>query len=175
MLGSTSQVSNCTNSGGVTGNGNYIGGIAGIVNTSATISNCSNNGEVTGNGNYTGGIVGAAYPYTTILKCNNNAKISSVSEDVNDDSMLVGGIVGNFLGTRIEKCINLGDVLSKSSYKWNRAGGISGWIGTDSDKCEIEECANYGNIRAEGSSTYMCLAGRNCSRLWKKLFIAELL
>ena len=99
-------VSNCSNSGTVTGGDDaYVGGIVGI-NYSGTISNCTNSGTVTGGDDArVGGIVGINYS-GTISNCTNNGTVTG-SDDAD-----VGGIVGRNNGT-VSNCYYLDSSCDK--------------------------------------------------------------
>ena len=79
-----STASNCCNIGGVTGDGE-VGGVVGYTTFESTISNCYNTGAVTGDG-YVGGVTGRLY-YSSI---SNSHSIGSVS-----GNNYVGGVVGD--------------------------------------------------------------------------------
>ncbi|MEE0510438.1 MAG: InlB B-repeat-containing protein [Peptococcaceae bacterium] len=92
-------ISNCSNSGTVTGNGttqSYAGGICGTNNYNYNISNCSNSGPVTGSSRYISGI--CAWNSGSISNCSNSALVSSTG--TNSD---VGSICWGNYGT-IKHC-----------------------------------------------------------------------
>ena len=83
------EVSNCSNSGAVTGTGDdaRVGGIVG--DNYDEVSNCSNSGTVTGSDDArVGGIVGWNY-YATVSNCSNSGTVTG------GDDAEVGGIVGD--------------------------------------------------------------------------------
>ena len=86
-------VSNCSNSGTVTGTANYVyvGGIVG--RNGGTVENCSNSGAVTGTGSpndaYVGGIVGGCSGKVT--NCSNSGAVGTLGTGFH---AFLGGIVG---------------------------------------------------------------------------------
>lgn len=174
------EVKNCTNNGSVTGNGERIGGIVGNAGPSSIISNCYNTGNVsgaysiggivgitfgtidncyntasiTGNGGAVGGIlgqigVGTSGVSTYIKNCYNLGTISG-----ND---FLGGIIGwtsetKALGT-IENNYNAGEIKGKDSV-----GGI---IGRNSYKFVVKNCYNKGTV--EGKTQVGTIIGNQTS------------
>ncbi|MBQ4091370.1 MAG: hypothetical protein IJC64_03530, partial [Clostridia bacterium] len=92
------NISDCVNSGKVSGDGDYIGGIAGI-SGDVTINDCVNRGDVSGY-SVIGGIVGSNIT-ADIKNCQNYANISGVYG--------VDGICGGQNGT-VENCEDHGTV-----------------------------------------------------------------
>ncbi len=104
---------NCSNSGSITGSGDYTGGLVGSA-TNCSFTNCSNSGSITGSGDCTGGLIGEAAG-VTITQCYNLATLAA--------NTYAGGIVGcNFAsGVSISNSYNLGDIKANSG-----AGGMVG-------------------------------------------------
>ena len=101
-------VTNCYNTGKVTGN-NQVGGLCGWNN--ATVTNCYNNGSVTGS-DYVGGVCGRNN--ATVTNCYNNGSV--------EGNYSVGGLCGmNEFGT-VTNCYNAGNVAGNSSV-----GGVCGY------------------------------------------------
>ena len=124
----TATITNCYNTGSVSGNKN-IGGIVGEVDGTATITNCYNTGSVSGTGDYVGGIVGMAYN-TTITNCYNTESVGG--------GWRVGGIVGDVDGTTtIINCYNCSNWISGGEY----VGGI---VGHSSGTVTVANCYNLG-------------------------------
>ena len=123
-------ISNCYNTGTVSGTWKYasVGGVCG--NNSGTISNCYNSGTVNGN-SYVGGVCGRNYS-GTISDCYNSGNVSG--------SEYIGGVCGS--GTTISYCYNTGTV-SGSEY----IGGVCG-SGTT-----ISYCYNSGPINGTGEDS----------------------
>ena len=139
-------ITNCYNTGSVTGNSNYIGGVAGY-NSQGTLSNCYNTGSVTSNNrssgrSYVGGVAGCNYGTTT--NCYNAGNISG-KEDY------VGGVAGTNQGT-ITNCYNTGNISGKEDY----VGGVAG-----TNQGTITNCYNTGNV--SGSRYVSGVAGYNSS------------
>ena len=135
-------ITNCTNLGGVLGNG-AVGGIVGVADYTVAIDKCSNSGSVSGIANYVGGIIGlvgsdgkdpSTKEPTVISYCYNSGNVES------EQLYAVGGIVGGACqyGTIIEKSYNLGKIQGKE-----RIGGIAGDLGRSS---QVKNCYNVGEI-----------------------------
>ncbi len=89
--GSTT-ITNCYNTGSVSGYEYYVGGIVGYVDgtrTTTTITNCYNTGSVSGSSTV-GGIVGYVFMRTTITNCYNTGSVSG--------DQYLGGIMGSVNG-----------------------------------------------------------------------------
>lgn len=84
--GTSMTISNCTNSGSVSGTSQGIGGIAGLC--AAEVTGCTNNGTITGGTTATGGIVGQQNCAGNVTNCTNNGKV------VGGSGYGSGGIVG---------------------------------------------------------------------------------
>ena len=91
---SKSTVTNCYNTGKVTGD-NWVGGVVGNTSSNSTITNCYNTGAVTGD-NDVGGVVGYAYSNPTITNCYNTGSVSGSGE--------VGGVVGSAYSSTVTNC-----------------------------------------------------------------------
>ena len=87
-------VTNCYNTGTVSGSGFYVGGVCGN-NNNGTITNCYNTGNISGSGLYAGGVCG--YNSSTVTNCYNIGTVSSES---------IGGVCGFSDGT-VENCYYL--------------------------------------------------------------------
>jgi hypothetical protein len=106
------MVSNCSNTGRVSGSNNYIGGIAGS-NYYGIVSNCSNTGIAIGSGYYIGGLVGYN-DKGTVFNSYATGEVSGGSE--------VGGLVGGNGGT-VSNCYSSGNV--------NGNWGVGGLVGVN--------------------------------------------
>ena len=113
-------IDNCISFGTVTGNGPYLGGIAGLSET--VIKNCKNYAIISG-GQYTGGIAGRV---TTATDCENLG-------DTVTGGQYTGGITGQ--ATTITGCINNSDVQGTE-----QGGGIAGLVTTATN------CTNNGDV-----------------------------
>ena len=113
-------ITECSNSGVVKGEKSCAGGIVGFTNFSDnTISNCVNSGDITGF-TLVGGIIGAlGYSgdrLTTIVTgCTNSGNITATGDTFVDNKVekvgaRVGGIAGMAYGSTVENCTNTGTV-----------------------------------------------------------------
>lgn len=139
---------NCINTGTITANGAYVGGIVGT--TAGSVINSHNEGIVTvkqkntdGNA-VVGGIVGQLdtnhTKEATIEKCYNTNTISSEG-DYN------GGIVGFQIGGSIKNTYNTGKVTSSLGV----VGGIASQLipNTSNMIPQIDSCYNTGDIESK--------------------------
>ena len=117
---------NCYNMGAVSGSSSYVGGICG---SGGSITNCYNAGTVTSSSSYVGGICGAKGMQTN---CYNMGTVSG-------SIYYVGGICGND-GTQTN-CYNIGMVSSSYYY----VGGICGGAGTQTNCYYLAGCAKDGD------------------------------
>ena len=133
---SGSTISNCYNSGSINGTGEYTiaGGVCGENN--GTISNSYNSGTVIGNC-YVGGVCGSD-SYGTISNCYNTGTISGNLE--------VGGVCGWKTGT-ISNCYNTGTINGNENV-----GGVCGFSGNGS----ISNCYNTGTINGDSYVGGVC-------------------
>ncbi|AEF86450.1 glug [Treponema primitia ZAS-2] len=121
-------ITDCSNSGTVTSESYYAGGVVGN-NNYGSITACYNTGSVSGNG-YAGGVVGSnSGPITA---CYNIGPVSGNSQ--------VGGVVGSNSGP-ITACYNTGPV-----YGTTYAGGVVG----ESHGSTITACYNTGPVSGNG-------------------------
>ena len=123
---SNTNITNCHNTGTVSCSGtSYY--VGGICGHGGTQTNCYNTGTVSGSYYYVGGICGG---YGTQTNCYNIGKVSGYR--------LVGGICGGY-GTQTN-CYNTGTVSGFESV-----GGICGGYGTQTNCCYLAGCAKDGN------------------------------
>ena len=148
---SNGTVSNCFNSGTVTGTGTYfyaaVGGIVG--DNDGTVSNCTNSGTVTGTDAYVGGIVGYNSSDGEVSNCSNGGTVTGTGTYF---YVAVGGIVGyNDYGT-VSNCSNSGAVTGTGSGAY--VGGIVGWNynGTVSNCYYLEQDGLQGVGRGSGTA-----------------------
>ena len=123
-------ITDCANSGAVSGSNNWVGGICGY--NKGSVTDCANSGAVRGsNESYdVGGICG--YNYSTITDCTNNGAVES-------GYYYTSGICGRNKGTIID-CANSGAV---TGYMW--VGSVCGEnLGTIIDGYWLEGTANAG-------------------------------
>lgn len=149
----------CTNTGSVTATGkNYVGGIAGYLNTArdagTDLSGCVNTGAITG-GNYVAGLFAYANNplYRGIRRCVNEGSVTATGANA-------AGILAYALrGTIVEHSLNTGAVQTSSKTASTYVGGILGGMNTSftSSSTEVqsvwaENCLNTGAISAGGST-----------------------
>ena len=118
-------VSNCFNSGTVTGEADYasVGGIVGGNRYGSNVSNCFNSGTVTGGSKArVGGIVGFN-DRSTVSNCFNIGEVMGTGSGA-----YVGGIVGynTAVDGMVMNCSNIGEVIGRDSGA--SVGGIVGYI-----------------------------------------------
>ncbi len=141
-------ISNCVNTGNVTGKNHAVAGIVAHAQSSKTIiENCANYGTIqTTNaaGESIGGIAG--YNYSKVNKCFNEGSIEGAHN--------VGGIIGRHQNTSsVSDCFNLGTVVAKTA-KTGRAGGIVSYC---YNKATISNVYNAGTVT--GAVTGQLLGG----------------
>ena len=169
------SIINCNNYGTVktssTATGNFSRGVSGIVgymnvNAKSMVDNCKNYGDIESSGTQVAGIVGFSNGSATyvheISNCQNAGKISSSATINSTSNEGVAGIAGFALHTKINGCINDGEVVASSSE-------VAGIVGKVSDASIVEDCVNNATIigydqvagiggRVVGSSTI-----KNCT------------
>ncbi|MBO4976752.1 MAG: hypothetical protein J6C54_03280 [Lachnospiraceae bacterium] len=134
-------VENCENYGTITGNGNYVGGIAGRVEKwDATIRGCMNYGDITGR-YAVGGVVGNANGLM-MDGCGNEGAIEGL---VN-----VGGVVGalaekDSIWGYMFNCFNHGTVTGQEPVKDMEMQNIAGVLGYNYEG-QIVNCYNTGAV-----------------------------
>lgn len=126
-------MTNCYNTGSVTGtgNGDYVGGVCGRNN--GNVNNCHNTGTVTGTGEYAGGLCGRNNG--NVSNCYN---IGSV-----EGNKIVGGLCGQNDRT-VTNCYNIGSVAGN-----DRVGGVCG-----RNDGTVTNCYNTGSVKGN-----MCVGG----------------
>ena len=132
-------VTNCYNTGSVTGEG-HVGGVVGF--NVGTVINCYNTGSVTG-GYCVGGVAGCHNSYS-ITDCYNTGNITG--------ERLVGGVVGTS-GSTVTNCYNTGSVTGE--------GHVGGVAGSNGDFGTVTNCYNTGSVT--GISNVGGVAGSNHS------------
>ena len=120
-------VSNCYNSGSVTGTGDYVGGVCG--NNNATVTNCYNTGSVTGDSGV-GGMCGLNEMGTNMSNCYNSGSVTGDSG--------VGGVCGSNLYSNVTNCYNTGNVTGTGDH----VGGLCGYNYSGT----VTNCYNTGNM-----------------------------
>ena len=129
--GTGATVSNCYNTGTVSDNNMYVGGIVGYNGTGATVSNCYNTSSVSGS-DRVGGVVGENSG--SVTNCYNIGDVSG--------KISVGGVVGLNDSGIVENCYNTGTVTGTDDY----VGGVVGW-----NSGNVTNCYNTDSITVTGS------------------------
>ena len=131
-------VTNCYNTGTVTGTGDYAGGLCGY-NNSGTVTNCYNTGSVSGN-RFVGGLCGDNSGNVT--NCYNTGTVTGTGD-------YVGGLCGTN-SSPVTNCYNTGSVTGTE-----RVGGVCGYNYGDT----MTNCYNTGSVT--GSNDVGGVCGRN--------------
>jgi hypothetical protein len=140
---SRGYIANCiVNSGSVKGT-NYIGGLVGFCDTSATMYRCSNSSSDTSSSRYIGGIT-AVVSVATISQCFNSGAVVCNTSSGGADA---GGIAGTAINatSTIINCYNSGTVKASSG---NSAAGILG----SAKGSVVSYCYNTATITASTQS-----------------------
>ena len=127
----TGTITNCYNTGNVSGSSGFVGGVSGY-NYTGSITNCYNAGSVSGNGNV-GGVTGINYT-GSITDCYNIGSVSG-----SDDN--VGGVNGYNDGGTITNSYNAGSVSGTERY----VGGVNGC-----NEGTTTNCYNAGSVSGTG-------------------------
>ena len=141
-------VTNCYNTGNVTGTGDYAGGLCGW-NSSGTVTNCYNTGSVSGN-RYVGGVCGDNYG-GTMTNCYYTGSVTG--------SYYVGGLCGTNSGTvtncyYLNTCGAAGVGTSKTADEF--ASGEVAWLLSTGENGEI-----WGqNLTFDPKDDYPVLGGK---------------
>ena len=122
----TGTITNCYNTGSVSGLGN-LGGVSGY-NYTGSITNCYNTGNVSGSSGFVGGVSGCNSK-GTIINSYNAGSVSGLE--------CVGGVSGDNDTGSITDCYNIGSVSGSEGY----VGGVNGW-----NKGTITNCYNVGSV-----------------------------
>ena len=170
------NITNCYNTGTVTGSSDYVGGVVGYNTQSSTVSNSYNTGTVTGSSSV-GGVVGNNASSTVSNSYNTgdvtgtqyvggvagySSSLSTVSNSYNIGSVTgsityVGGVAGiSTQNSTIINSYNTGDVSSSYTRSYSYVGGIAG---SNSYSSEIRNTYNLGNI--SGTDFVGGIAGEN--------------
>ena len=128
----TGSITNCYNTGNVSGSSGFVGGVSGY-NSKGTIINSYNAGSVSGL-EFVGGVSGDNYT-GSITDCYNIGSVSG-SEGY------VGGVSGDNNGGTITNSYNAGSVSGIERY----VGGVSGY----NSKGTITNCYNVGSVSGSG-------------------------
>lgn len=122
----------------------YIGGLCGNASGTAFI-NCLNSGKITSNSLYVGGIVGSSSNSTSFNNCKNTGNITITSSSSTVNTQFCGGIAGLISTSNnaiITNCHNTGTIsISNPSSNTSYYGGLFGETNND-----ISICSNKGTI-----------------------------
>jgi hypothetical protein len=130
------DIDNCSVSGSVTGDYQYVGGLIGYVYSGGTVTNCESSVNVTGGTyNYTGGLIG--YNKAVVTNC-------SSSGTVTGSHYYVGGLIGYNYYSTIKNCTSSNSVNSSNYY----TGGLIGYnydadIQNCSSSCTVNSTSQY--------------------------------
>ena len=132
-------VTNCYNTGSVTGTGDYVGGVCGL--NFGNVTNCYNSGTVAGS-SQVGGVCGMNM-MGSVTNCYNAGNVTGTGEHV-------GGVCGQNNAT-VTNCYNTGSVTGS-----NDVGGVCG-----RNDGNVSNCYNTGSV--EGNYSVGGVCGRNYS------------
>ena len=133
------NVTNCYNTGSVTGTGDYVGGVCGL--NFGNVTNCYNSGTVAGS-SQVGGVCGMNM-MGSVTNCYNAGNVTGTGEHV-------GGVCGQNNAT-VTNCYNTGSVTGS-----NDVGGVCG-----RNDGNVSNCYNTGSV--EGNYSVGGVCGRNYS------------
>lgn len=153
IAGGSLNLTNCKNSGMVTGYTN-AGGIVGY--SCRTVTNCQNSGTVSGDDSV-GGIAGlsdASSDSYGIICCENSGNVSAIASG----SHYIGGIAGFTDGGQISNCRNTGMINKDGNI--NKRGGIIGGI-TGFTRSKIVKSCNEGSVSGNGTIAGIAASGNN--------------
>ena len=164
---SNSITTKCHNLGNVTGNGNYVGGIAGMA--ASTIEKCINSGKITQKvGESLGGIVGKTLNdgATKILNCYNIGKIIEESSNTNGVGGIIGAITTDNTDREFKYNYNIGEIQIKGTNVTN-VGGIIG--GCDTQLSNISN--NYYELNKSNVTLNNIGEGMSAEDMKKQSFV----
>jgi hypothetical protein len=126
------SITNCSASGDVSCNGEYVGGLIGNASDSILISNCSATGDVSGLGRC-GGLIGLCsgkgsnVKTAKVINCNSSGKVSVISGIENSSAIQgMGGFIGKLNdNVLIDRCNTTADTIAIDD-----AIGVGGFIGS---------------------------------------------
>ena len=129
------NITNCYNTGTVTGSGDYVGGVVGG-NYQATVENSYNTGLVTGT-QQVGGVVGRNTSSSKVINSYNTGTVTGSSSNV-------GGVVGyNYSSSTVTNSYNTGSVTGSSS-------NVGGVVGQNSSSSTVSNSYNTGDVTGSG-------------------------
>ena len=120
-------------------NGNdTVGGIVGYAANGGVLENLTNYVTVNGKSTLGGVVANAENQMSTVINCVNYGNVTG-------SSWIVGGVTGSG-GHDIISCVNYGNITSTAN---DCVGGIAG---STKNTGKIENCYNYGTIKARGQA-----------------------
>lgn len=141
------EISECINTGTITGPGGGVGGITGLSSTTTYISKSVNKGSVKGNNSGIGGVVGYIWS-GTIEKCGNYGEISSINDNV---YATLGGILGDTgaqVSFTVKNCYNAGKILDTTKVTGTTLGGVIAYVANTGTSGEISYNYSCGEIES---------------------------
>lgn len=141
----TGTISNCYNTGSVSGIGT-AGGVSGY-NYTGSITNCYNTGNVSGSSGFVGGVSGYNSK-GTIINSYNAGSVSGLE--------YVGGVSGYNDGGTITNCYNTGSSVSGSGY----VGGVNGRNQGTITNCYYDSAIYTGNAIGANDGTTEKVEGK---------------
>ena len=152
-VGESIIVSDCHNKANVTAassSGQYVGGVVGM--SSAEVSNCTNTGTITGGYGSLGGVVGEQRNCGSVKDCVNTGAVIE-SETTNPRSYGAGGVVGwvryyyssNYQPLLVENCKNTADIYAPHTT------GVGGIVGMWYHGGTLTKCENTANSITGGT------------------------
>ena len=139
------DVSQCKNTGTVRATGSRAGGVMGQIGETtvgAIVSKCENRGEVISDSMRVGGVCGVAAERANLSECINYGSLTGGES--------IGGVVGHFAGSNMEKCVNMGTVKQIGGN--GELGGLIGCIAIHATP-NVRNCYNTGRVIEEASNT----------------------
>jgi trimeric autotransporter adhesin len=136
-----------SNSGIVSGTGDYVGGLVGY--NIGDIKNSHNDGAVSGTGAYVGGLAGYNVAFVSIDNSYNTGKVTGSDTISGNDPNNVGGLVGYNAGSITNASYNEGEVSGGSG---SNIGGLSGKNDTGG---AITNSYNTGTVTGTGNDIWV--------------------
>ena len=149
------NLSDLSNSGNITGSGNYVGGIMGYYYTSNSrafplySSDLENTGDISGKG-YVGGLFGYAYSNGRASYLQNSKSSASISAEY-----MVGGLAGKLENVALIRCDNEGSTVTATKYMLNgthKQAYVGGYAGYG---FVAMECTNTVDINYTAGGSYV--------------------
>lgn len=142
------DIRNCTASGTVKSDGNYVGGLVGRSNNgSSYVYRSTFSGTVQGT-HYVGGIAGQIYDYGTVFyQCASSGSVTAIgSSSISLDGTGAGGLVG-YLRGYAEQCYSTASITGGDAV-----GGLVGRLSpTSSYSCYVNDSYARGSVTGNGN------------------------